>query len=371
MKTIHGWITFFRFLFRYIFFKLRLCSPPDVTKHYDGLLHIIGHATKWNRYIRIRGAEHIPLDHPVVFCGNHVMLGDPLYVFKGVYQSTNKKIASRAMTRDDFFVGTPLKTRFFDMDDLTSYLGIYGISRGNVAMAQMKVFLDILLEGNCFLMFPGRSRSRSGLFFDYHSGIEEPGGASFFLGMAQRRKKDLVCSVVPVSRNYNPARDHTCMIHGEELFLPPKANREEQKAFDFNVVKEIGLLAEVCVPQVVSALLYTLCLHHFAESVSIDLLTQWVKDVRAASTHPYWDEEDDADLDAAVVLAVKYLQKRAMLQFRDGQVTPDAQKILEVPEPEIKLMKINPVQFLTNQILHLGELTESIQDVVLASELND
>ena len=330
---------------------------------------MIGHATKWNRYIRIRGGENIPLDHPAVICANHVMLGDPLYVFKGVYAGSDKQIAARAMTRDDFFVGTPLKTRLFDMDDLTSYLGIYGISRGNVTMPQMKVFINILLEGNSFLMFPGRSRSRSGMVFDYRDGIDEPGGAAFFIGMAQRRKKDLIVSVVPVSRNYNPARDHTCMIHGEQLYMKVKANREEQREFDLLVVEKIGLLAEICVPQVVAALIYTVCVHHLTESIPADTLKQWVRTVRAASTHPYWDEEDDANLDEAVELALKFLDRKGIIQYRQDIVTPDTQKILEVPEPNIKLVKSNPIQFLTNQILHLGELTESIQEVVLSSEL--
>ena len=371
MKTLHGWWTLFCYFNRYMASTYRLASPPDVSQNYDGLLHVIGHFTKWNRYIRIRGKEHIPLDHPVVFCANHVMLGDPLYVFMGIYLGSDKQVTPQAMSRDDVFVGTPLKTRFFDMDDLMLSVGIHGISRGNVTLPQMKNFVNLLVDGDSFLMFPGRSRSRSGMIFEYRDGITEPGGASFFLGMAQRRKKDLELSVVPLSRSYNPARDHTCLIYGEQEYLPLKANRREQKEFDIRVVKKIAGLAEVCVPQVVAALVYTVSVHHLAESVPLETMQQWVNTVRAASTHPYWDEEDDVDLDAAVELALNFLDSKGILQYRQDVVTPDVEAILTVPEPEIKLMKANPIQFLTNQLLHLGELTEAIQDVVLSSRLND
>jgi len=374
MKTLHGCYTFFTYLFRYLFSKLKLVSPPLVDENREGLLHVLGHFTKWNRYIRIRGAENVPLNHPAVFCANHVMLGDPLYVYKGIYDASNTQIKCRAMTRDDFFkgskLGSLLKTRLFDADDFMLTLGIHGISRGNVTMPQMKAFVEILVKGDSFLMFPGRTRSRSGMFFEYRGDVTEPGGAAFFLGMAQRKKKDIIVSVVPVSRNYNPVRDHTCMIHGEEVFLPPKAGKEEQRAFDFSVVEKIAELAEICVPQVVAAFIYTVCVHHLSDSISDSLIKEWVKKVRADSTHPYWDEEDDVDLNAAVEMSLIFLHECRMLDYKNGIVSLFTDKILTVPEPEVRLMKINPIQFLTNQLLHLAEVTNDIQDVVLSSELN-
>lgn len=368
MKTLHAWWTLVAYITRYIASTFHLASPPDVTKHYDPMLYAIGFVTQWNRHICVRGQEHIPLDHPAVYCSNHVLLDDPLYVFKGIYQGSNKNVASHAMARDDYYVGTPLKTRFFDMDDLLNSVGVHGINRDKVSLSQMKTFINLLIQGQSFFMFPGRSRSRSGMIFEYRDSIVEPGGASFFLGMTQRRKKDVVVSVVPMSRNYNPARGHTTMIFGEELFMATPANRNAQREFDTLVVEGIAQLAEVCVPQVVAALLYTVCLHHWAASLPLATLQQWVKTVRAASTHPYWDEEDDADLDAGVALAVKFLNKRGIIRFRNGVITPDTDAILRVPETGEALMKTNPIQFLTNQILHLGELTESIQTVVLSSD---
>lgn len=366
MKTISSWYITIRFVSSYLFYKLGIGSLLDPNPRFDAFQHVIGHFTKWNRYIRIRGAEHVPADHPVIYCGNHIKFGDPFYVFRGVFLSTNKQVKLHAMARNDFFQGTPLKTRFFDADEFIVTVGVHGISRDSVTLAQMKVFMNLLMDGESFVMFPGRTRSRSGLLMEYRDNFVEPGSVSFFLNSVQRRKKDMTFSAVPVSRNYNPVRDHTCMVYGPEQFLAPDASREEQREYDFNLINTIGNLVEVCVPQVVAALLYTICLHRVSETVSLSALKEWVRAIREASGHPYWDEEDDTDLDAAVDLTAEYLAKKGVLTHSGDELQLNTNKILVAPDLESKYVEVNPVKYLTNQLLHLGELIELIQDQVLS-----
>jgi hypothetical protein len=365
MKTIISWCLVLNYLSWYLFFKLGISSPPNPDTYFDAIQRVVGGFTKWNRYIRVRGGEHCPPNHPVIYCGNHILFGDPFYVFRGVYLSTKGKVRLHAMSRNDFFEGTLLKTRFFDADEFIVTVGVHGISRDAVTLAQMKVFMNLLMEGESFTMFQGRTRSRSGLLMEYRDNFVAPGSISLFLNTVQRRKPDMVFSAVPVSRNYNPARDHTCMVYGPEQFLPDNASRDEQRAYDYKMVELIGNQVEVCVPQVVSVMLYTACLHHLWETESVVRLTSWVRAVREESDHPYWDGEDDADLGVAVDLTLKYLAKCKILSRTGDEFTINTEKILSVPDLEAKYYNANPVKYMTNQLLHLGDLIESIQVQIL------
>ncbi|MFP6598468.1 MAG: 1-acyl-sn-glycerol-3-phosphate acyltransferase [Candidatus Hydrogenedentota bacterium] len=364
MKTIASWYVTIRFVLSYLFYKLGIGSVLDPNPRFDSFQFVIGQFTHWNRYIRVRGAENVAADHPAIYCGNHIKFGDPFYVFHGVYLSTDKSVKLHAMSRNDFFEGTPLKTRFFDADEFIVTVGVHGISRDAVTLAQMKVFINMLIEGESFIMFPGRTRSRSGLLMEYRDNFVEPGSVSFFLNTAQRRKKGTTFSAIPVSRNYNPARDHTCMIYGPEQFLTSGASREEQREYDFHLIETIGNLVEVCVPQVVSALLYSHCLHQISKTITVPTLKKQTRAIREKSRHPYWDEEDDADLDAAVDLAIKYLARKKVLKRSGDDLHLNAAGILLAPDPESKYSEVNPVKYLTNQLLHLGDLIELIQDQV-------
>jgi hypothetical protein len=350
----------------YFFYKLGIGSVLDPNPRFDAFQDVIGQFTHWNRYMRIRGSENVAADRPAIYCCNHIKFGDPFYVFQGVYLSTNKSVKLHAMARNDFFKGTPLKTRYFDADEFIVSVGVHGISRDAVTLAQMKIFINLLIEGESFIMFPGRTRSRSGLLMEYRDNFVEPGSVAFFLNTVQRRRAEMTFSAIPVSRNYNPVRDHTCMIYGPEQFLAPEASREEQREYDFHLIEMIGNQVEVCVPQVISALLYTTCLHRLPETISVSTLKRWVRAVREASEHPYWDEEDDADLDAAVDLTVEYLARKKMLKRRGDEVVLNTADILVAPDLESKYFEVNPVKYLTNQLLHLGDLIELIQEQVLS-----
>lgn len=365
MRAITAWFFIFRLVTRYLFFKLGVATAPDASGNFDDIQYVCGQFTGWNRYYRYRGGENIPRYHAAIFYGNHIKFGDPFHLFRGAYLETDGDVKLHAMARDDFFIGTPLKSRFFDADEFITYVGVHGINRDKVSLGQMKIFLDLLANGESFIMFPGRTRSRSGLMMEYRDNVQEPGGLSFFLAMIQRKKKDQKFGAVPVSRNYNPVRNQTSTIYGPEQFLDPKATREEQRDFDFHLVEVLAGLLEISVVQVIAALLYTTALHHLAETISLETMQSWVRAIRETSTHPWWDEEDDKDLDESVRLSLNWLEKHGMVQLRGDDTHLNTKAILSVPDLESDYIKHNPVKYLTNQNLHLGDHMQAIQDLVL------
>lgn len=363
MKATASWFFVLRYVLRYLLSRTGIVSAP--VPDFEKIQYVVGQFTGWNRYFRYRGGEHISRDHPAIYFGNHIRYGDPFHVFRGAYLETGGGVQLHAMMRDNVFKGTPLKSPLFDMDDFIETVGIHGINRDNVTLAQMKVFVNLLLDGESFIMFPGRTRSRSGLLMEYRDSFVEPGSISFFLAMAQRKSKEARVSAVPVSRNYNPVRDHTSMIYGPEQFLSADATREEQRAFDFRMVGEMAKLVEISVVQVVSSLVYTVALHHLSKSLSVATLQSWVRAVRDSSAHPWWDKEDEADLDEAVLEALEWLQEFDVIHGERDTVHLNTEKILIAPGLESDYFKQNPVKYLTNQTLHLGEHIEAVQEVVL------
>ena len=363
MKALSSWFFVLRYVLRYQFHRLGLVSAP--VPDFEKIQYVVGQFSGWNRYFRYRGGEHVPRDHPAIFFGNHIRYGDPFHIFRGAYLATEGRVCLHAMMRDNVFKGTPLKSRLFDMDEFIATVGVHGINRESVTLGQMKVFVNLLLNGESFIMFPGRTRSRSGLLMEYRGSFVEPGSISFFLAMTQRKAKDGVFSAVPVSRNFNPVRNHTAMVYGPEQFLDATATREEQRAFDLRMIEEMSKLVEISVVQVISASLYTVALHALAESVPAATLESWVRSIRESSTHPWWDEEDDADLGEAIRLALGWLEERGMIRLDGDNIALNTQKFLFAPGLESDYFAQNPVKYLTNQTLHLGEHIEAVQATVL------
>ena len=365
MTIVKSWIDVIRYICWYGLYKCKLAKPPQRGSYLDSIQHVVGVFTRWNRYIRVRNEHLVPTNHAAIFVGNHIKFGDPFYLFHATYLATKKQVWLNAMSRDDYFVGTPLKTRFIDMDDFITYVGVYGINRDKPTLSQMKTFLGLLKDGESFLLFPGRTRSRSGMLMEYRDNFSEPGGVSFFLNMIHRRDPEGTYSAVIAMRNYNPARDHSTVIFGPEQFLKDGATREEQREFDCSLVEIMSQYVEVCVPQILAAILYARCLHAQSGPMSIAVLQAAVRRVVEETDYPYFDEEDTADVDEAVHLSLTYFRKHKMLEVRGNEVCPDADRILSTPELTGKFKKMNPVKYLTNQILHLGELVELIQKITL------
>jgi len=337
-------------------------SQPSAEKRYEAFQFVVGDFVGWNRYIRLHNTHLVPRDHPAIFYGNHIKLDDPCYLFRAVYLATGGAVKIGAMMRSDFFAGIPLlKSRWLDLDQILETTDVYGISRDNVTISQLKKFVDLLLRGKGFILYPGRSRSCSGLLMDYRDSIERPGGISFFLHTAQARDPNMKFSAAPAVRNYNPVTKHSSVVFGPEMFLPRGASRAEQRAFDERLIEALGPLVEISAVQVVSAILYTRCLHSETGPVSLRNLARLVAELFDAFDHPYIDPEDKADVARAVRGAVKYLRKHGMVEYSRGEVRPIGAAILSTPPATKDFRDRNPVKYLTNQILHLGNVTAFIE----------
>ena len=365
MKLLRSWLVVIGVFGRYWLYKLKLADPPTGEGKFDEFLQVVGPFVGWNRYIRVENADLCAKDHPAIFFGNHLKLDDPLYLFKAVYTASGGGVTLRAMLRDDFFKGTILKSRFLDLDELLHFMGAYGISRGNVTLGQIKTFVDVLQRGESFMLYPGRSRSCSGMLIDYRDNIQTPGGISFFLHALQNRDPDLKASAIPAARNYNLVTRHTSVIFGPEQILKRGASREEQRAFDSRLIEVLGHLIEINVTQILAALLYMRCLHGMKAPIAVDDLSEMVQGLIDETRHPYIDPEDAEDIPAAVDRTLRFFRKCGMLERNGAKVIPNVEKILSVPELTTKYRKENPVKYLTNQILHLGDVTALIEAKVL------
>jgi len=337
-------------------------SQPSPESRWEDIQFVIGDVVGWNRYIRVHNAHLVPRDHPAIFYGNHVKLDDPFYLFRAAYLATGGKVKIGAMLRNDFVSGLPFgKTRWLDLDQLLETTDVYGISRDNVTISQLKKFVDLLLRGKGFILFPGRTRSCSGLLMDYRENVERPGGISFFLHTVQGRDPKIFVSAMPAVRNYNPVTKHSSVIFGEEVFLERGASRAEQRAFDERLIEHIGPLVEISAAQLLSAILYIRCLHGLSGPISQNDLVRLTSGLFDAMTHPYLDPEDKADIARAVRGTLRFLRKSGMLTLRGGEVTPNVSAILATPPLTKEFRKQNAVKYLTNQILHLGEVTALIE----------
>jgi 1-acyl-sn-glycerol-3-phosphate acyltransferase len=318
----------------------------------------------WNKYIRVRGREHVPLDHPCIVFGNHILFDDPFYAYEAARIASHDQVNLNAMTRDDFFVGTPLKTFLFDADDFITYAGTYGINRDKPTLSQMKLFLGLLADGQSFVMYPGRTRSRSGTLMEYRDNFQEPGGPSFFMNSHMKRNPDIPISALPTMRNYNPVRKHTSIIFGPQQFLEPGSSREEQRAFELSLIEVMSQYVEISVPQIISAVLYSRCLHSVTESFSSAYLTDTVQKFIDTTEYPWLDEEDIGDIDEAVELSLLFLEAHGMVALNGTDVTPVSGAIMDTPELE-DFFKKNPVKYMTNQLLHLADELERIETLAL------
>lgn len=368
MKAIKGFLVVLKVFAQYFAYKLRLCPPPGPEGNEEGVFDFLGLLLGWNKYLRIVNGDQIPTDHPAIFYGNHFKLDDPFYMFKAVFAASDGKVTLHAMMRNDFFKWKILrifKSPLLDLDELLDFLGAHGIGRDNVTLPQLKIFLEILKNEQSFTLYPGRTRSCSGLVMDYRDRFQEPGGISFFIHMTQTRHPDIKVSAVPSSRNYNVVTKHTSVIFGAEQFLKAGATRDEQRAFDAHLVEVMSDLVEINVPQLVAALLYTRCLHGLKSPIALEDIREIVASIVNELGHRYVDPEDAADVPTSVDAAVRYFKIRGMLKRKDAKIIPNVEKILSVPELTKKYRKQNPVKYLTNQILHLGDVTGLIEAKVL------
>jgi 1-acyl-sn-glycerol-3-phosphate acyltransferase len=358
---VSWWIAFINVV-HYFLFKLRILKQPRFRNYPTHWEPWLGSFLGWPKSLRVRGAEHCA-DPPVIFAANHAKLDDPLFIWGGVHYASDGKNHIHFMMRDDFFVGWPWDYLPFSLNELTDSAGAIQISRDNVQLSQLKPFLKVLGDPGSFVMFPGRTRSRSGLVVDYMDGVEEPGGVSFFAVHAQRRNKDRQVAVVPTMRTFNPATKLSTVAFGPPLYLDTKASREEQRAFDLEVMTRVGDLVELHGTHVVSGLLYLQALHGGSDTVGLDALINAVGEVlkklspdRGVDPH-LLDEQETAVQDA-----LQYLAKREAVLLSGGGVTLNRDTILFAPERDTRYRKDNPVKFFLNQVIHLRDVVNALEE---------
>lgn len=361
MSELRSWILVARFFLQFFLFRLKLAPRPCADNMQWDALKVIGRVLGWGKRLHVRGGEHCPTDHPSIFCGNHIKLDDPFAVSLAVYQSSVGAFCLRVMGRDDFFEGTRLNNPFFSFNELVECLGAVLITRENVTLSQLKPFLGFLEQGMGIVMFPGRTRTRSGLFVEYRGDFQEPGGVSFFIHHTQRRNEGLTVGAVPVVRTFNPVNKHSTMIFGPAQYLVRDADKEAQRDFDCRLVEVMAGLVEVNVAHVLSALLYLRCLHALTGPLPMDGLQNAVKEVLTETGHPYIHPENMEELPTMVRKTLAYLEKRSMLTRKGRTVVPNAGAILNVPELNGSYRKQNAVKYLTNQILHLSGVTSLVE----------
>ena len=356
MRTLHAWMIFWWNVIHYSLYRLGLMRPPDFRNYPDDWDPWLGSLLGWRRGLRIVQAENCPKTHPAVFAAGHGKLDDPLFVWGAVNRASAEQIHIHFMMRDDFFVGPPWSWLPFSMNELTRMSGCIQISRDQVQLSQLKPLINILRAPGSFVMFPGRSRSRSGLLMEYRDGIEEPGGVSFFVVHAQRRSPELRIPAVPVARTYNPVTRSSVVAFAPPLFLETGASRDAQRDFDLALAVRIGDAVELHALHLVSAILYLRCLHGACGAVPEARLCAQTAAVVAALPDRLMDPALRADPDAAVRAALRWLAKAGMVRHSAPGWQPDAPKILAAPALENDYRKRNPVKYHINQLLHFDDV---------------
>lgn len=361
---MRSWAVVAAILVRYGLYRVGLGKCPTFKNNLYAPMLVVGRVMKWHKRLRIVGADQCPKQHPAVFCANHVKKDDPFVVEAAIHLASAKTIWVDQMMRDDFF-GETHKTWLYDPNELMIMLGANLISRSKVTWSQLKVFVELLRNNQSFLMFPGRSRSRSGLVMEYREDIAEPGSAAFFVAHAQRLAPDQRIPLVPVARTYNPVTRKTAVVFGSPLFLDDGADRGQQRALDFRVIEAIAGLIEVHVPHVVCAILFMRCLHARTGPMSIARLHDDILKILEKVPERHVDPAARGSLDSELEATLKYLQTKGAVELRDREVWPKSETILASPPVDAAYRDKAPVRFVVNQIVHLTDLVRAVEEAVL------
>jgi hypothetical protein len=356
-QPLHAWLVCFKVAAHYGLYRLGLVRPPDFFAYPDDWYPWLGSVCRWKRRLRVVGAEHCPAHGPALFAASHAKLDDPLFIWGAVFRASGEGIHIRFMMRDDFFVGFPWDYLPYNVNELTRMAGCIQISRDSIQLSQLRPLINLLRDGLAFVMFPGRTRTRSGMVFEYREGFDEPGGVSFFIVHGQRRAGEGRIPAVPVARTFNPVDKTSAVAFGAPHFLAPDADREAQRAFDFNLAVAIGDLIEVHALHLLSAILYLHVLHGGPPRLARGGVVAAVCGAAAALTAPRLIAPSlRGEAGAAAEAALRFLEKRRLLTQRGTEVLLHAERMLAVPPLDTKYLRANPVKYHVNQIMHLGDV---------------
>ncbi len=363
MRTVWAWSVFIRLLARYLCSRVGWMRRVDFRDRLEGMTVVASQLLGW-RKMRVLDPEHCPKEPPAVFVSNHIWLSDPMLAWPAIYYSSGERIATHFMMRDDFFRGGLWRWLPFNVDDIAEMCGAIRISRGNVQWSQMKPFLKVLEAPGAFLMYPGGTRSRSGLVFEYRESAEEIGGASFFVSHVQRRLGKPV-PAVPMARTCHPVSGQSVLAFGAPLYVAAGADRAALRAFDAELAVRVAGLIEINVPHIMSGLLYLRCLHGGAPHLGVEELAQMVRDVVSRIRGRHVDPAALMDVKDEVEAMLGYFARYAMLTVEEGVVALNPDRILSCPPLDTQYYRNNPVKFQINQILHFSEVIDLIEDAAL------
>ncbi|MBI2425101.1 MAG: 1-acyl-sn-glycerol-3-phosphate acyltransferase [Candidatus Hydrogenedentes bacterium] len=362
MKTIAAWAVFATYILRYPFYRMGLLKRLSFIDQWMHIQLVFRQITGMDHKVRLRGLEHVPQKHPAIYAGNHTKLDDPFYLCYAVQEATKYRNHIRFVMRDDFFEGFPWTILPVDVNEVARMGGAHLISLDNVQLSQLKPLIQLLGEPFSFGIFPGRSRSRSGLTLEYRDGIEEPGSVAFFLAQAQRKHSGTPIPAVPVARTCNPVSGVSTVNVGPPHFLPAAARREEQRAFDDALVVAIGELVEINMPHVVSGLLYLYCLHGYTAAISHEALLHAAETALTRCAHRFVDPAAQTHGKEELARTLKYLAQLGAVQRQNGVVRPDVRLILSAPPLDTRYRRTNPVKHLANQILHFADVVAILEE---------
>lgn len=369
-KTLAAWGVSLRIIARYFLYRAGLGKPERITDHWDHAQLFYRQITGMDRRIRVRGMEHCPRAHPAIFAANHVKLDDPFYCCYAVQEATDLALSTRFVMRDDFFDGPFWRRMPFDINEIAQLGGAHLVSLDHAQYSQLKPLVNVLCAPFSFAIFPGRSRTRSGLVMDYRPGYEEPGAVSFFVAQAQRRMPGRTVPAVPMARTHNPVTGVSAVAFGPPVILPQGADRAAQRAFDEELADRIGDLIEIHAVHLVSIALYLRLLHGRQAPWDLDDLAARLGALRdrAAPGHlldPALGGPGGPLPPAVLLPALRHLERAGMIRRAGSSVAPDAAAILRMPPLDTRFRKANPVRFHVNQVLHRGALVAAAEGVIL------
>lgn len=336
------------------------------TWKYPAGLAALSRVLGWTRNNRVAGAEHVPKHGPALFAGNHVILDDPFVTSNLIHLASQKGIHLRIMMRDDFFRGFPRwLVNLLDFNQVATLIGAVLISRQNTGPEQLQPFLDLLLEDKAFLIYPGRSRSRSGMVFEYRDWIRSPGKTSHFPAELHVLRPEVRLPIVPVMRTANLVTGRTVVRFGPACYMEPGLEPEQQRLFDYALVERIAELVDINVPQVASLVLYLRCLHGLPPRIAISALEHAIRTILERQRHPFVDPDARTHTGKHLRATLAFFQKAGLLLVDGADIVADPPRILLAPPIDDRYRKNNPLKFFVNQVLHVPTLIEAAESVVL------
>ena len=364
MNTLRSWLVVGGIILRYMVSRVGLAKVPTFEGHYPEGIVVFGQVLGWKRNLRVVRHGFEPPNHPVVYAANHTRLDDPLIMFTAVYHATGGQEV-KTMMRDDFLRGSILESRLIDANAFLVCMGGIGINRFNVQLSQLKPFLALLEAGRSFLMYPGRTRSRSGLLFEYRDEVQEPGGVSLFLAATQRRHPGAPVAAVPVARTRNPATGMNAIAFGPPQYLEAGTDRAAQRAFDARLIEETASLVEINASHVVAGILYMKALHGVIAPFGTRELERALPRVFSKVAARLLDPRALTEGPREVDRALRLFERKGFVDRRGSLVVPRAARILSVPGAGVLYRKAHPLKYTVNQILHFPDLIAALEAEVL------